>query len=171
MRFSSAWKWLFHLKNRAMFFGHSQAYDGRNQSMWFSETSLKVENFLKNQCVLVYYHTHVKISTGNSWERTNQTYACVIPVQCSMGRLCLSCNFSFPELKVDGWTKHNFHTTFDLNLDSFTDNVPRINCNEISHEEFIEKYERPLKPVVITYFMDSWPAMRRWTLEVIFNIN
>ena len=70
-----------------------------------------------------------------------------------------------PELKVDGWTKHNFHATFDLSFDCFTDNVPRISCNEISHEEFIEKYERPLKPVVITNFMDSWPAMRRWTLE------
>ncbi|XP_028399683.1 bifunctional arginine demethylase and lysyl-hydroxylase JMJD6-like [Dendronephthya gigantea] len=70
-----------------------------------------------------------------------------------------------PELKVDGWTKYKFNDTFDLSLDSFTDNVPRINCNKISHEEFIEKFERPLKPVVITHCLDSWPAMRRWTLE------
>ena len=67
---------------------------------------------------------------------------------------------------MDGWTKYNFHNTFDLSLDSFTDDVPRINYNETSHDEFIEKYERPLRPVVITNCLDSWPAVRRWTLEV-----
>ncbi len=72
---------------------------------------------------------------------------------------------------MDGWTRYKFHDTFDLSLDSFTDNVPRINCNKTSHEEFIEKYERPLRPVVITNCMDSWPAMRRWTLEVMLTLN
>lgn len=50
-------------------------------------------------------------------------------------------------------------------MNTVQDNVPRIDYQEISHEEFIEKYERPLKPVVITNGLDHWPAMRRWTLE------
>ena len=72
---------------------------------------------------------------------------------------------------MDGWTKHKFHDTFDLSLDSFADTVPRINYNEISHREFIEQYEKPLRPVVITNCLDAWPAMRRWTLQVTFQIN
>ena len=70
------------------------------------------------------------------------------------------------ELKVDGWTKHKYYKTFDLGHSIVKDNVPRINFEETSKKEFIEKYERPLKPVVITNALDDWAAMRRWTLEV-----
>ncbi|XP_046859328.1 bifunctional arginine demethylase and lysyl-hydroxylase JMJD6-like isoform X2 [Xenia sp. Carnegie-2017] len=70
-----------------------------------------------------------------------------------------------PELKPDDWTKQNYNETFDLSLDSFIDNVPRIEYHKTSCQEFIEKYERPLKPVVISNGLVDWPACRRWTLN------
>lgn len=70
------------------------------------------------------------------------------------------------ELKVEGWTKHKYCKTFDLSHSIVKDSVPRINYKETSKKEFIEKYERPLKPVVVTNALDDWAAMRRWTLEV-----
>lgn len=48
------------------------------------------------------------------------------------------------------------------------DNVPRVNCKEISHQEFIERYEKPRIPVVLTGATDHWLANQKWTLPVSF---
>ena len=32
--------------------------------------------------------------------------------------------------------------------------------------EFVEKYEKPRIPVVLTHTMDHWKSMRKWTVEV-----
>ena len=53
-----------------------------------------------------------------------------------------------------------------MNLSSVNDNVPRIDYNSIARSEFVEKYERPRNPVVLTHAMDHWRAMRKWSLEV-----
>ncbi len=46
------------------------------------------------------------------------------------------------------------------------DNVPRISCLEVSKEEFIERFERPNFPTVITDCQNGWDAHRKWTIEV-----
>ena len=46
------------------------------------------------------------------------------------------------------------------------DNVHRVDCNKISKAEFVEKYEKPRIPVVLTHAMDHWKAMKKWTVEV-----
>lgn len=56
-----------------------------------------------------------------------------------------------------------------MSLDSVHDNVERININEVSHEQFVEKYEKLYKPVVITGACDNWKAKYKWNLQVSLN--
>lgn len=48
---------------------------------------------------------------------------------------------------------------------NFTDNCPRIEQSKVSLAQFIEEYERPYKPVVITGTQIGWRANEKWTLE------
>lgn len=61
----------------------------------------------------------------------------------------------------------NYEEEFDTSLESFRDNVPRQDCNKISKSEFVERFEKPRIPVVLTHAMDHWKGMRKWTVEVI----
>jgi len=71
------------------------------------------------------------------------------------------------ELKgEDEWTKLNHAENFDTSLGTVRDNVPRQDCNKISKSEFVERYEKPRIPVVLTHTMDHWKSMRKWTVEV-----
>ena len=73
----------------------------------------------------------------------------------------------FLELKgEEGWTKLNYAENFDTSLGTVRDNVPRQDCNKISKSEFVERYEKPRIPVVLTHTMDHWKSMRKWTVEV-----
>lgn len=60
----------------------------------------------------------------------------------------------------------NYVEEFDTSLSTVRDNVPRLDCNKISKSEFVERYEKPRIPVVLTHAMDHWKAMRKWTVEV-----
>lgn len=48
----------------------------------------------------------------------------------------------------------------------FTDTIERIHVNDITVEEFIERYERKSRPVIIKGVTDSWPGMHEWQLKV-----
>ena len=73
----------------------------------------------------------------------------------------------FSELKTDEeWTKYNYIKHFDLSHDKLTDNIERIDMNEVSLEQFIDKYEKPYKPVIITNSQTDWLAKEKWTLDV-----
>lgn len=57
---------------------------------------------------------------------------------------------------------------YATNFDEFlkcNDNVDRISENEVTPEEFIEKYEKIYKPVVITNVQTNWKANHKWTLD------
>ena len=53
-----------------------------------------------------------------------------------------------------------------MSYDSLPDNIDRIDANQVSLEEFIEKYEKPYKPVIIKNTQVDWLAKEKWTLDV-----
>lgn len=67
----------------------------------------------------------------------------------------------------DEWKALKFHENLDLNLESVArrDHLQRISVKTTSHETFIEFYERPLQPVVLTDATESWAAKERWTID------
>lgn len=46
------------------------------------------------------------------------------------------------------------------------DNCERINVSDVSPQDFIEKYEKWYKPVVICGLQENWKAKHKWNLEV-----
>jgi len=40
----------------------------------------------------------------------------------------------------------------------------RVHCDDLSIEQFVEKYEKPYLPVMISGLADKWPAIKNWTL-------
>ncbi|XP_045774329.1 bifunctional arginine demethylase and lysyl-hydroxylase PSR [Maniola jurtina] len=62
------------------------------------------------------------------------------------------------------WTALKYASNFEEFL-KCKDNVDRINVNEFSPEEFIEKYEKIYKPVVITHVQTNWRANHKWTQD------
>lgn len=72
---------------------------------------------------------------------------------------------SRPELNDKGdWFASKYADKFD-EFRNFEDNVERINANDVDCEEFIENFEKPYKPVVITGLQDEWKAQQKWTLH------
>ncbi|KAA0197237.1 Bifunctional arginine demethylase and lysyl-hydroxylase PSR [Fasciolopsis buskii] len=63
------------------------------------------------------------------------------------------------------WWHCGYAKTFNLSLDGIADECPRIDAHRITLEEFIQNYEQPAKPVVITNDQLEWPANRKWTLD------
>lgn len=43
--------------------------------------------------------------------------------------------------------------------------MPRVHINDLTTEQFVERFERPRLPTVITGACDHWPAASTWTLE------
>jgi len=46
------------------------------------------------------------------------------------------------------------------------DNIERVDASRMTVEEFVERYERVGKPVILTGLMDQWLAWEKWTLQV-----
>ncbi|GLH07040.1 Bifunctional arginine demethylase and lysyl-hydroxylase PSR [Gryllus bimaculatus] len=70
-----------------------------------------------------------------------------------------------PELNDKGdWAQLNYTENF-AQFSKVEDDCERINVNNCSPQEFIEKYESKYKPVVILGVQDNWKAKCKWTLE------
>ncbi len=80
------------------------------------------------------------------------------------GYSCLQNCLPLLELDHIGWSINNYHKTFKTNLE--LDNCPRVDVHKVSPEEFIEKYEKIYRPVVITGVCNEWKANYKWTLDV-----
>lgn len=68
------------------------------------------------------------------------------------------------EQEGDGWSKLGYASSFNMEPNSLPDNVERIHVGCVSPDEFIEKYEKLYKPVVIQGATDNWKAQYKWTL-------
>jgi histone arginine demethylase JMJD6 len=70
------------------------------------------------------------------------------------------------ELKTqDDWEKYNYFDKYDTSFDKLTDNIDRIDVTKVPIEEFIEKYEKPYKPVILLNSQVEWQAREKWTLD------
>lgn len=47
---------------------------------------------------------------------------------------------------------------------NFKDTIERIEVDQVSMEEFHERYERGSRPVIIRGIAERWPAMREWQI-------
>lgn len=72
-----------------------------------------------------------------------------------------------PELCIEKgtWTKLDYKNNFDCSLKGAKDEGERVHTNDISVEEFIERFEKPYKPVIIEGITDNWKARYKWSLE------
>ena len=43
--------------------------------------------------------------------------------------------------------------------------MERIHVKDVNNDEFIERFEKPYKPVVIKGVQDDWAANYKWTLD------
>lgn len=70
-----------------------------------------------------------------------------------------------PELSTSSsWKEQDYHKNFNL-FEQVTDSVQRISASEVSIEEFIKKYEKPYKPVVLLDTQKDWMANYKWTIQ------
>mmetsp|Transcript_25482 Transcript_25482/g.34045 ORF Transcript_25482/g.34045 Transcript_25482/m.34045 type:complete len:217 (+) Transcript_25482:481-1131(+) len=51
---------------------------------------------------------------------------------------------------------------------NFRDTIERVNVNDITVEEFIERYERGSKPCIITGVTETWTGNQEWQLKRLF---
>jgi len=82
-------------------------------------------------------------------------------------RIQLAKSLARPELSsglTSRWQERNYYEKFDLNPNHYKDNCPRIDVNEVSPEQFVEKYEKLYLPVVINGCTKHWKAEYKWTL-------
>ncbi|XP_059078290.1 bifunctional arginine demethylase and lysyl-hydroxylase JMJD6-like isoform X4 [Tigriopus californicus] len=71
-----------------------------------------------------------------------------------------------PELKTrEMWVERNYARTFDLSWSHVPDTLARVDVKRVSPQEFIEKFEKPYLPCVLTGVQDTWLAQEKWTLE------
>lgn len=76
-------------------------------------------------------------------------------------------------LSLDDWQRDRYYEKQDYVCDrilrgedpSFKDTIERVHVDEITVEEFLEKYEKGSRPVIIRGIADRWPAMREWQLD------
>lgn len=73
----------------------------------------------------------------------------------------------YPRRAPADWTKAGYASSglTERLRQSVADEVPRIRAEELSDEEFIERFERANKPVLIGQLCDSWEAHSKWTLD------
>ncbi|CAG9805786.1 unnamed protein product [Chironomus riparius] len=62
------------------------------------------------------------------------------------------------------WTELEYAKNFEPYL-QFEDNCPRIHAPDVNCDEFIEQFEAPYIPCVITNIQEGWKAQSKWSME------
>ncbi|KAI6214026.1 JmjC domain protein [Aphelenchoides besseyi] len=74
------------------------------------------------------------------------------------------------ELNDCGWEPHQTAASnaVDLSLEHCRDTITRISADEVTVEEFVERYEKPGIPVIISGLTDQWAAHEKWTIPRLY---
>lgn len=64
------------------------------------------------------------------------------------------------------WSQHGYSKIFQLFWE-FQDNAERIDESNTTMDDFIERFEKPYKPVIIRGVQNGWKAQYKWNIEVI----
>ena len=59
------------------------------------------------------------------------------------------------------WTELEYAKNFEP-YTKFVDNCARIHAPDVNCEEFIEQFEKPYIPCVITNIQEGWKAQSKW---------
>jgi hypothetical protein len=79
-----------------------------------------------------------------------------------------SIGFSLNKWHKDGYYKKQ-EEVCELRTCGVKDTIERIHVDDMSFEQFIEKYEKGSKPVIIQGVVKQWQANKNWQLKVIPN--
>lgn len=68
---------------------------------------------------------------------------------------------------IHKWSKDNYwskqNDVLKIKDDAvFKDTIERVNIDSITVEEFIEKYEKGSRPVILTGVADNWKGLKDW---------
>lgn len=77
-----------------------------------------------------------------------------------VGCTCLNTHMSHTHRR-----RHGYAHTAVCSTEGIHDTVPRIHIHNLTAEQFVQRFERPRLPTVITGACDNWPAVQTWTLE------
>lgn len=53
-----------------------------------------------------------------------------------------------------------------MDVENLNDTIERVSIDKITVEEFIYKYERGSRPVILTGVAKEWPAWQEWKVSV-----
>ncbi len=71
-----------------------------------------------------------------------------------------------PELRdYHDWEKYNYYHTFDLSTSHIKDTVERVDSTQVAIKDFIQRFEKPSVPCVLTNDQSDWPATEKWNPE------
>lgn len=107
-------------------------------------------------------------SSTNHTEMTQSEHLNSITFEMIWKRLFLYYNFCFISFRTElndkgAWTALQYADNFEPFWD-FQDNVERIIEDDVTCDEFIERYEKIYKPVIILGCQKQWKANEKWTM-------
>eukprot|EP01121_Diplochlamys_sp_Union-15-3_P009198 TRINITY_DN2492_c0_g1_i3.p1 TRINITY_DN2492_c0_g1~~TRINITY_DN2492_c0_g1_i3.p1 ORF type:complete len:371 (-),score=65.31 TRINITY_DN2492_c0_g1_i3:74-1132(-) len=90
-----------------------------------------------------------------------------VPIQRPPRDISLAPHFTGMDTELFKAYKHWYRTVINPEYYRRTcpEHVDRRSIKELTVQKFIDEYERPGKPVIITDAMNDWPAMKKWTYE------
>lgn len=118
----------------------------------------KLHTLIDVSCILLLYlSSHVRLFIY---------LFCIFPFFFRL--IWFDCEIHWTELNDKGaWTALNYVSKFDQ-FWKFEDNCERIHVKDVNCDEFIERFEKPYKPVVIEGIQVSFDQIRHFSLFATF---
>lgn len=104
----------------------------------------------------------------NSWK---ETYATMIAKHTVPTIIPLQIKGFYSQYLFQQWLCKNFDVHKDFPHFFKHEDVPRVSAKDLTIRQFLDQYEKPNTPVIITDIADDWPALKKWNAEYISQIS